>query len=136
MHKNWGQKFYVMCTLSKFLVWSNFNFTWFDSRKIRINTWEYIIEIIDIEYVLLSFLSKNFVSTKWRISKDSLTRGRLLRQGISRGCEQCELFFEQNLQKRFNIETWNGKQFHKGHRLCKKSISFKFSTKSNSSDHT
>jgi hypothetical protein len=27
------------------------------------------IEIIDIECVLLSFLSKNFVSTKWRIYK-------------------------------------------------------------------
>ena len=43
------------------------------------------IEIIDIECVLLSFLSQKFVSTKWRIQKGIFTRSRLLRQGISRG---------------------------------------------------
>jgi hypothetical protein len=49
--------------------------------------------------ILLSFLSKNFVSIKRRISKGFLTRARLLRQGISRGYEECELFFQQSLQK-------------------------------------
>ncbi len=44
------------------------------------------IEIIDIECVLLSFLSQKFVSTKWRIQKGIFTRFRLLWQGISRGC--------------------------------------------------
>ncbi len=43
------------------------------------------IEIIDIECVLLSFLSQKFVSTKWRIQKGIFTRFRLLWQGISRG---------------------------------------------------
>ena len=51
------------------------------------------IEIIDIECVLLSFLSKKIVSTKWRIYKGILVGPRLLRQGISRGCRKCELFF-------------------------------------------
>ena len=36
------------------------------------------IEIIDIECVLLSFLSKNFVATKWPIYKGILARARLL----------------------------------------------------------
>ena len=58
------------------------------------------MEIIDIECVLLSFLSKNFVSTKWRIQKGILVGPRLLRQGISRGCRECELFFRlKSLQK-------------------------------------
>jgi hypothetical protein len=58
------------------------------------------IEIIDIECVLLSFLSEKFVSTKWRIYKGILVGPRLLRRGISRGCRECELFFQlQSLQK-------------------------------------
>jgi hypothetical protein len=58
------------------------------------------IEIIDIECVLLSFLSKKIVSTKWRIEKGILVGPRLLRQGISRGCRECELFFQmKSLQK-------------------------------------
>jgi hypothetical protein len=52
-----------------------------------------LIEIIDIECVLLSFLSEKFVSTKWRIYKGILVCPRLLRRGISRGCRECELFF-------------------------------------------
>jgi hypothetical protein len=59
------------------------------------------IEIIDIECVLLSFLSEKFVSTKWRIYKGILVGPRLLRRGISRRCSECEfteLFF-QSLQK-------------------------------------
>jgi hypothetical protein len=46
------------------------------------------IEIIDIECVLLSFLSKKIVSTKWRIEKGISVGARLLRQGISRGCSK------------------------------------------------
>ena len=44
------------------------------------------MEIIDIECVLLSFLSKKFVATKWPIYKGILARPNLLWQGISRGC--------------------------------------------------
>ena len=39
-----------------------------------------VIEIIYIECVLLSLLSKKFVSTKWRIQKGILVGPRLLRQ--------------------------------------------------------
>ena len=51
------------------------------------------IEIIDIECVLLSFLSKNFVSTKWRIYKGILASPRLLRQGICAvaGSQRCQV---------------------------------------------
>jgi hypothetical protein len=53
-----------------------------------------------IECVLLSFLSKKIVSTKWRIEKGILVGPRLLRRGISRGCRECELFFQlKSLQK-------------------------------------
>ena len=44
------------------------------------------IEIIDIECVLLSFLSQKFVATKWPIYRGILARSNLLWQGISRGC--------------------------------------------------
>jgi hypothetical protein len=40
--------------------------------------------------ILRSFLSKKFVPTKWRIYKGILVGPRLLRQGISRGCSECE----------------------------------------------
>ena len=40
------------------------------------------MEIIDIECVLLSFLSEKFVATKWRIYKGILTSSRLLREGF------------------------------------------------------
>ena len=53
------------------------------------------IEIIDIECVLLSFLSKNFFFTKWRIYKGILASPRLLRRENSRGCEECDCFFCQ-----------------------------------------
>jgi hypothetical protein len=43
---------------------------------------------------------QKFVSTKWRIYKGILIGPRLLRRGISRGCRECELFFQlQSLQK-------------------------------------
>jgi hypothetical protein len=42
---------------------------------------------------LLSFLSKKVVSTNWRIYKGVLVGPRFLRQGISRGFRECELFF-------------------------------------------
>ena len=38
----------------------------------------YIIETLNIECVLLSRFSQNFVSTKWRIEKGIFTRSRLL----------------------------------------------------------
>ena len=63
------------------------------------------IEIIDIECVLLSFLSKNFVSTKWRIYKGILASPRLLRQRISRGCRECELFFSTKFASVFFNEV-------------------------------
>jgi hypothetical protein len=50
--------------------------------------------------VLPSFLRKKIVSTKWRIEKGILVGPRLLWQGISRGCRECELFFQlKSLQK-------------------------------------
>ena len=62
------------------------------------------IEIVDIECVLLSFFSENFVSTKWRIYKGIFGSSRLLRKGISRGREECDCFFfvKQSLQKDIN----------------------------------
>ena len=42
--------------------------------------------MIDIECVLLSFLSQKFVATKWPIYKGILARPNLLWQGGSRGC--------------------------------------------------
>ena len=54
------------------------------------------IEIIDIECVLLSFFSENFVFTKWRIYKGIFGSSRLLRKGISRGREECDCFFLSN----------------------------------------
>ena len=65
--------------------------------------YDLVIEIIDIECMLLSFFSENFVSTKWRIYKGIFGSSRLLREGISRGCEECECFFaKQSLQKDIN----------------------------------
>ena len=43
--------------------------------------------VVDIECILLSFLSENTVSTKWRISKGILARPNLLWQEILRGQE-------------------------------------------------
>ena len=62
----------------------------------QVNRWWKIIEIIDIECVLLSFFSENFVSTKWRIYKGIFGSSRLLRKGISRGREECDYFFLSN----------------------------------------
>jgi hypothetical protein len=50
------------------------------------------IEILDIECILLFFLSKNFKTTKWRICKGILVRTKLRCQWISRGYRECELF--------------------------------------------
>jgi hypothetical protein len=74
---------------------------------INISCWAAAIEIIDIECVLLSFLSKKIVSaTKWRIEKGILVGPRLLRQGILRGCRECELFFStEKFAKKFYIGT-------------------------------
>ena len=70
-------------------------------------SWLSFIEIIDIECVLLSFLSKKFVSTKWRIEKGILVGPRLLRQGISRGCRECELFFQlKSLGLKMEKKVW------------------------------
>ena len=65
------------------------------------------IEIIDIECVLLSFLSQKFVPTKWRIQKGIFARFRLLKQGISRGCGLAEseiVFFKHSIFKKFKNE--------------------------------
>jgi hypothetical protein len=55
----------------------------------------------------IRFLSEKFVSTKWRIYKGILVGPRLLRWGISRGCSECELFFQLQTKfaKKFIIET-------------------------------
>ena len=53
------------------------------------------IEILDIECVLLSFLSKNFVSTKWRIYKGILASPRLLRREFRAVARSAIVFFCQ-----------------------------------------
>ena len=53
------------------------------------------IEIIDIECVLLSFLCKNFVSTKWRIYKGILASPRLLRREFRAVVRSAIVFFCQ-----------------------------------------
>jgi hypothetical protein len=80
--------------------------------------------------VLLSFLSKNFVSTKWRIYKGILASPRLQRQGISRGCRECELvFIQQSLQKQLYQDLkW------KTNFLKEKKLTNGLFTKSNSSE--
>ena len=52
-----------------------------------------IIEIIDIECVLLSFLGKNFVSTKWRIYKGILASARLLHREFRAVARSAIVFF-------------------------------------------
>ena len=70
-----------------------------------------VIEIIDIECVLLSFFSENFVSTKWRIYKgiQSPTGGNFARlRGV-------RLFFfcQRKFLKRYRFEILNGKLVYK-----------------------
>ena len=76
------------------------------------------IEIIDIECVLLSFLNKKIVGHKiWRIYKGiNLVGPRLLRQGISLGCRECELFFQ--LQSLYRDLKWK-KKFCKEEKVYK-----------------
>jgi hypothetical protein len=93
------------------------------------------IEIIDIECVLLSFLSEKFVSTKWRIYKGILVGPRLLRRGISRGCRECELFFQlQSLQNILYRDLKWKKSLIKWKKCLKTHSSGLFFTKSNSSE--
>ena len=84
------------------------------------------IEIIDIECVLLSFLSKNFVSTKWRIYKGILASPRLLRRefrAVARSAIWCDCFFlSSKVYRKIKIRdfTWkNGslKLLNKGKRI-------------------
>ena len=51
------------------------------------------LEIIDIECILQSFLSKNFVSTKWRIYKGILASPRLLRREFHAVARSAIVFF-------------------------------------------
>jgi hypothetical protein len=87
--------------------------------------------------VLLSFLSKIFVSTKWRIEKGILVGPRLLRQGISRGCRECELFFQrtEKCAKNFISRLYKlmEKKFGKEEKVSK-NIPVGFFTKINSSE--
>ena len=73
------------------------------------------IEIIDIECVTPIFSQvKNLSPTKWRISKGIFSSSRLLREEISRGCEECGCFFvKQSLQKDIKLVTLNGKMVYK-----------------------
>ena len=69
--------------------------------KVFSKAWRLTIEIIDIECVLLSFFSKNFVSTKWRIYKGILASPRLLRREFRAVARSAIVFFfvKQSLQK-------------------------------------
>ena len=79
------------------------------------------IEIIDIECVLPSFFSKNFISTIWQIFKGIFGSFRLPRRGISHSCKECGCFSVQTtFTKRCKFGILNGKM------VCKK-----FRTKQN-----
>ena len=66
------------------------------------------IEIIDIECVLLSFLSKNFVSTKWRIYKGILASPRLLRRDFRAVARSAIVFLSNKVYRKIKIPdfTW------------------------------
>ena len=66
------------------------------------------IEIIDIECVLLSFLSKNFVSTKWRIYKGILASPRLLRREFRAVARSAIVFLSSKVYRKIKIPdfTW------------------------------
>ena len=66
------------------------------------------IEIIDIECVLLSFLSKNFVSTKWRIYKGILASPRLLRKEFRAVARSAIVFLSSKVYRKIKIRdfTW------------------------------
>ena len=65
--------------------------------------WVYCIEIIDIECVLLSFFSENFVSTKWRIYKGIFGSSRLYGREFRAVARSATVFFvKQSLQKDIN----------------------------------
>jgi hypothetical protein len=97
--------------------------------------WVKHIEIIDIECILLSFLSEKFVSTKWRIYKGILVGPRLLRRGVSRDWRECELFFQlQSLQKFLYRDLKWKKCFTKKKKCLKTHSIVGFFTKSNSSE--
>ena len=78
---------------------------------------------MDIECVLLSFLSKNFVSIKWRIYKRILASPRLLRREFRAVARSAIVFFfvKQSLQKDKNswlyMEKWFIKTFKQGKRI-------------------
>ena len=67
-----------------------------------------IIEIIDIECVLLSFLSKNFVSTKWRIYKGILASPRLLCREFRAVARSAIVFLSNKVYRKIKIPdfTW------------------------------
>ena len=68
------------------------------------------IEIIDIECVLLSFFSENFVSTKWRIYKCILVVLDSCGREFCAVARSATVFFvKQSLQKRYEFEILNGK---------------------------
>ena len=61
----------------------------------------FTIETIDIECVLLSFLSKKFVSTKWRIYKGILVSPvDSYRKEFRAVAGSANCFFQQSLQKK------------------------------------
>ena len=72
------------------------------------------IEIIDIECVLQSFLSKNFVSTKWRIYKGILASPRLLRREFRAVARSAIVFFlSSKVYRKIKIRDFTGKMVHK-----------------------
>ena len=66
------------------------------------------IEIIGIECVLLSFLSKNFVSTNWRIYKGILASPTLLRREFRRLRGVRLFFLSSKVYRKIKIRdfTW------------------------------
>ena len=71
------------------------------------------IEIIDIECILLSFLSENFVSTKWRISKGIFSSSSLLWDGILVARSAIGFFCQAKFTKKYEFETLSRKMVYK-----------------------
>ena len=57
------------------------------SVKCNILLSEYVLEIIDIKWILLSFLSGSFVSKKWQVSKGILGRLKELQACLTKSDE-------------------------------------------------
>jgi hypothetical protein len=79
-----------------------------------------IIEILDLECALLSLLSKNFVSTKWRIYKAFWLVPDSCVKEFRAVAGRANWFFFKKVCKNNYIEIWSGKKtFFKGEKVSR-----------------